>query len=301
MSGDPEPPRAIRFAPSPNGRLHLGHAYAALMAFETAQAMGARFLLRIDDIDTARCRRDYEEAIYDDLGWLGLRWEEPVRRQSDHFDTYREIAQRLADRALLYPCFATRKEIGDAVAKAGLTARDPDGAPLYPGIYRDAPSEAVAARVAEGRPHAMRLDMTRALAAVDGEPLNYRVFVPSGEQRTCVAEPARWGDAVIVRKDTPASYHLATVVDDALQGITHVVRGTDLEAATDLHVLLQKLLGLPTPAYHHHRLILDETGRKLSKSAGDLSLASLRAGGATPADIRRMVDLASGTTAPSGR
>jgi glutamyl-Q tRNA(Asp) synthetase len=284
---------AIRFAPSPNGRLHLGHAYSALLAHETARAMGARFLLRIDDIDTARCTRDYEQAIYDDLAWLGLSWETPVRRQSEHFATYQDAAQGLRERGLLYPCFASRKEIARAVAESGASECDPDGAPLYPGLYREADPETIARLTAEGRPHALRIDMARAPAGVDRAALTYRVFDLGGGARDGTARPERWGDAVIVRKDTPTSYHLATVVDDALQGITHVVRGTDLEAATDLHVLLQRLLGLPTPAYHHHRLILDESGRKLSKSAGDLSLAALRAQGATPADIRAMVGLIS--------
>jgi len=284
---------AIRFAPSPNGRLHLGHAYAALFAYDTAQAIGARFLLRIDDIDTARCTRDYEQAVYNDLAWLGLAWETPVRRQSEHFATYRAAAQRLRDRGLVYPCFATRKEIAAAAAEAGITARDPDGAPLYPGLYRETDPEIIGQLISEGQPYALRLDMARALISSAAQTLTYRVFNLDGCERNCTAQPQRWGDAVIVRKDTPASYHLATVVDDALQGITHVVRGADLEAATDLHVLLQRLLGFPTPVYHHHRLILDESGRKLSKSAGDLSLAALRAEGATPQDIRQMVGLSS--------
>jgi glutamyl-Q tRNA(Asp) synthetase len=279
---------AIRFAPSPNGRLHLGHAYSALLAYEAAQAMGARFLLRIDDIDTARCTAEYEQAIYDDLAWLGLSWKTPVRRQSEHFATYQDAAQRLRARGLLYPCFASRKEIAAAVAQIDDPARDPDGAPLYPGLYRDADHDAIARLMSEGRPHALRLDMGRALEAVDRAALTFRAFDSHGEHDR-MARPDCWGDAVIVRKDTPTSYHLSTVVDDALQGITHVIRGTDLEAATNLHVLLQRLFGLPTPAYCHHRLISDESGRKLSKSAGDLSLAALRANGATPEDIRQMV------------
>ncbi len=283
----------LRFAPSPNGRLHLGHAYAALYAFEVAQAMNARFLLRIDDIDTARCTHENEASILDDLAWLGLRWEQPVWRQSEHFLAYREAASRLQARGVLYPCFASRKEIAEAVASAGQTACDPDGAPLYPGLYRDAAPDEVARLTAEGRPHALRLDMGRALDAIERDTLRYSAFDPHRGASERPAQPERWGDAVIVRKDTPASYHLATAVDDVAQGITHVVRGQDLEAATDLHVLLQRLLGLPTPAYHHHRLIRDDSGRKLSKSAGDSSLAALRAEGATPHDIRRMVGLAS--------
>jgi len=284
----------IRFAPTPNGRLHLGHAYAALVAYESAQVMGGRFLLRIDDIDEVRCRRDYEDAIYDDLAWLGLRWEDPVRRQSEHFSTYRAAAGRLRAGGLLYPCFASRKDIALAIADIGAdVAYDPDGAPLYPGLYRDADPDDLARLMREGRPYALRLDMTHAIAATGGGPLRYRVFEPAGGEHERLARPQCWGDAIIVRKDTPASYHLATVVDDALQGITHVIRGADLKAATDLHVLLQCLLGLSTPAYHHHPLVLDETGRKLSKSAGDLSLRALREQGATPDDIRRKVGLAS--------
>jgi len=281
----------IRFAPSPNGRLHLGHAYAALYAFETAQAMGARFLLRIDDIDSARCTPENERAIFDDLAWLGLTWEQPVRRQSEHFADYREAAAALCARRLLYPCFASRKEIAEAVGRTRGAGCDPDGAPLYPGLWRDANPDEVTRLMAQGRPHALRLDMQRALHTVHRSDLRYRIFDPAGSTSERVAQPERWGDAVIMRKDTPASYHLATVVDDAVQAITHVVRGRDLEAATDLHVLLQRLLGLPSPAYHHHKLILDESGRKLSKSAGDLSLSALRAEGATPQDIRRMVGI----------
>ncbi len=289
-----EPGRpAIRFAPSPNGRLHLGHAYSALLAHDTARAMGTRFLLRIDDIDTARCTLDFERAIYHDLAWLGLSWEQPVRRQSEHFATYRQAASALRSLGLLYPCFASRKEIAEALAQTGEPTCDPDGAPLYPGLYRNADTGTIARLMAQGRPHALRLDMTRALDAMDRATLTYRVLDLEGGARECMAQPERWGDAVIVRKDTPTSYHLSNVVDDALQGITHIIRGSDLEAATDLHVLLQRLLGLPTPAYHHHRLIVDESGRKLSKSAGDLSLAVLRAQGATPAEIRAMVGLAS--------
>lgn len=289
-TADPKTQRpAFRFAPSPNGLLHLGHAFAALYAYASAQAMGARFLLRIDDIDTARCTFENERAILDDLAWLGLRWEQPVRRQSAHFDAYREAAERLRRRGLLYPCFASRKAIAEAVARAGATACDPDGTPLYPGLYRDAAPTELARLSAQGHRFTLRLDMACALAAARGEALHCRVFDPDGRASERPARPERWGDAVIVRKDTPASYHLATVVDDAVQGITHVVRGRDLEAATDLHVLLQRLLGLPSPTYHHHRLILDENGRKLSKSAGDTSLAALRARGATPADIRQMV------------
>lgn len=283
---------AFRFAPSPNGRLHPGHALSALTAFDMAQRMGGRFLVRIEDIDVVRCPRHLAEAALEDLAWLGLTWEEPVLYQSAHFDRYRAAADRLAALGLLYPCFASRAEIA---AGANPEARDPDGAPLYPGLWRAAPADRVAERLAAGEPFALRLDMARALDALARRgvgPLTFTAIVETGEATTVPAEPERWGDAVLVRKDTPTSYHIAVVVDDAAQGITHVVRGLDLEAATGLHRLLQVLLDLPEPVYHHHRLMTDPAGRKLAKSAGDTSLASLRAAGWSPSDVRRHVGLA---------
>jgi len=279
----PAPP-VFRFAPSPNGRLHLGHAYSALLNFELARRHGGRFLLRIEDIDVARSRLEYVAGIFEDLRWLGLSWEEPVRHQSQHFASYRAAADRLAALGLLYPCFASRSEI-----EAAAILSDPDGAPVYPGLWRGADAGEVARRKAAGEPFVMRLYMAGA------ERLAGPLVVASFEQddpftlEARPAEPARWGDAVLQRKETPTSYHLAVVVDDALQGVSHVVRGTDLEAATDVHRLLQALLGLPAPAYHHHHLITDEKGRKLAKSLRDTSLAELRRDGASPEDIRRMV------------
>jgi glutamyl-Q tRNA(Asp) synthetase len=287
----------FRFAPSPNGELHLGHALSALIGYEHAKAAGGRFLLRIEDIDAARVRPEHVAGIFEDLRWLGLEWEEPVLLQSSRMAAYRAAARRLQARGLLYRCFATRTEIEAAAAGAGPGA-DPDGAPLYPGIWKGRSEHDIAQAVAAGRPYALRLDMAAALRAA-GRILNGRRldFVELGEgdggAPTIVeAHPERWGDAVIVRKDIAASYHLAVVVDDARQGVTHVTRGRDLLAATDLHRLLQALLGLPAPVYRHHRLIVDAAGRKLSKSARDTSLRSLRDGGATPGEIRRLVGLA---------
>ncbi len=281
----------FRFAPSPNGELHLGHAYSALLDFQLCRAMGGRFLLRLEDIDRRRCLPRYETQIKEDLAWLGLAWEEPVRRQSEHFADYRAALARLTAARLIYPSFMSRAEIVAATAGG---PRDPDGAPLYTGDDRDlAPAEAER-RIAAGAPYALRL-RTGPAAALAG-PLAWREegAGPDGERGLVAADPALWGDFVVARKEVPTSYHLAVVVDDALQGVTHVVRGRDLFHATAAHVLLQRLLGLPTPIYHHHRLITDPGGRKLAKSDRDTALRSLRDAGATPADIRRMVGLQAG-------
>ena len=284
----------LRFAPSPNGELHLGHALSALLNYEWTRAMHGRLLLRIEDIDQGRSRAEFVSGIFADLAWLGIAWEEPVTFQSQRLPAYRAAALRLEAMGLLYPSFATRSEIEAAAAAAG-AVRDPDGAPLYPGLYRDRDAGLLAQRRARGEPFALRIDMEKALAVardlLHGTPLRFTELAEDGTPQDVEARPERWGDAVIVRKDTPASYHLAVVVDDALQGVTHVVRGRDLQAATDLHRLLQVLLGLPTPSYHHHRLIVDAAGRKLAKSAGDTSLRSLREMGRTPADVRRLVGL----------
>ncbi len=279
----------FRFAPSPNGELHLGHALSALVGWEAARAAGGRFLLRIEDIDTGRSRPEYVAGIFADLRWLGLAWEEPVLVQSTRFAAYAEAAGRLEAMGLLYPCFATRAEI-EAAAIGGAT--DPDGAPLYPGLWKGRPAGEVAQRKAEGEPFALRLDMEKALAALGNRRLTFTELGEDGQPQIIAAEPAPWGDAVIVRKDTPSSYHLAVVVDDAWQGVTHVTRGRDLYAATHLHRLLQVLLDLPEPAYRHHRLITDADGRKLAKSARDTSLRCLREAGVTPAEVRRLVGLA---------
>ncbi|MBM1175408.1 tRNA glutamyl-Q(34) synthetase GluQRS [Microvirga arabica] len=281
----------FRFAPSPNGRLHLGHAYSALLNADFARRFDGRLLLRIEDIDTTRCRPEFEAAIYEDLAWLGLQWEEPVRRQSEHFDDCRAAFRILKGRGVVYPCFCSRKEIAEAVAfreaETGKSwPRDPDGAPLYPGTCRHLPVGDIERRIASGEPHAWRLDGAALKRQLPGSH-GYSRFDHNGREERVVADPWRWGDAVIVRKDTPTSYHLSVVVDDALQGVTHVVRGQDLEAATDLHVLLQTLLGLPTPLYHHHGLVRDPEGDKLAKSRQSQSLAELREAGASPRDIRQ--------------
>ena len=282
----------FRFAPSPNGALHLGHAFSALQNDVLARLSGGRLLVRIEDIDTVRCPRHLAIAALEDLAWLDLAWEQPVRFQSEHFADYRAAAAKLGKMGLLYPCFASRTEIAVA-ARPGQV--DPDGAPLYPGIWQNASAARIEERLARGEPFALRLDMNKALAAAQARGSARLTFTSMNEQghiEVTEAQPRRWGDVVLVRKDTPASYHLAVVTDDALQGITHVVRGLDLLASTDLHRLLQVLLDLPEPMYHHHRLLTDQSGRKLAKSAADTSLAELRAQGWTPADVRRRVEMA---------
>jgi glutamyl-Q tRNA(Asp) synthetase len=280
----------FRFAPSPNGFLHLGHAYSALLNFDLARARNGRFLLRIEDIDATRCRPEYEGAVYEDLAWLGVAWEEPVRRQSEHFAAYQAALARLDAQGLVYASFESRAEIARLVREReahGPWPRDPDGAPLYPGSAHDLSAEERARRIATCEPFALRLDMAAAVARVGA--LSWREQDADGRIATIAADPAAWGDVVLARKETPTSYHLSVVVDDAAQGITDVVRGHDLYAATAVHRLLQALLGLPAPVYRHHPLILDADGQKLSKSTQATGLRELRAGGATPADIGRMV------------
>lgn len=283
----------FRFAPSPNGRLHLGHALSALTNEALARKAGGRLLLRIEDIDLARSRPEFVAGIIEDLGWLGIVFEPGIRRQSRHFEDYGAALRRLQARGLVYPCFCSRQEIrAEVAAREAGTGRpwplDPDGAPLYPGRCKALAPEEAARRIAAGAPHVLRLDMAKALAAT-GNALGYVVFEADGSRREVEVRPERWDDVVLARKDVPTSYHLAVVVDDALQGVSHVVRGRDLEAATDIHVVLQRLLGLPTPLYHFHRLLLDEDGRKLAKSRQSESLAELRAEGVQPADIRRQL------------
>jgi glutamyl-Q tRNA(Asp) synthetase len=283
----------FRFAPSPNGHLHLGHAFSALLNFDLARARNGRFLLRIEDIDATRCRPAYEAAIYQDLGWLGLAWEQPVRRQSEHFAGYRAAIERLAAQGLVYASFESRAQIAQLVRAreaSGPWPRDPDGAPLYPGSARDLSDEERVRRIAAGEPYTLRLDMAAAVARAGS--LTWLEQDADGHVATIAADPAAWGDVVLARKESPTSYHVSVVVDDAAQGITDVVRGRDLFAATAVHRLLQVLLGLPDPVYQHHPLILDADGRKLSKSTQATGLRELHAGGATPADIRRMVGLA---------
>jgi len=285
-------PPVFRFAPSPNGYLHLGHALSALMNFEMARAAGGRFLLRIEDIDPTRRRSHFDSALREDLAWLGLTWEEPVRRQSEHRDAYRVALERLAGACLVYPTFESRSELARQAAACGPNwPRDPDGVPLYPRADRTLPEPERAARLAAGQQHAVRLMIDDAAARVGELSWTETGRGPNQETGTIAASPQIWGDVVLARKDAPASYHLAVVTDDAEQGITHVVRGQDLFWATSVHRLLQALLGLPAPIYHHHRLILDAQGRKLSKSNRTTALRELRSQGVTPADVRRLVHL----------
>jgi glutamyl-Q tRNA(Asp) synthetase len=272
----------FRFAPSPNGRLHLGHAASGLLNARLAAETGGRFLLRIEDIDTTRCRPEFEAAIYDDLAWLGLEWERPALRQSERFHCYAATLDDLENRNLLYHCFCTRRQI--AADSVGL-GRDPDGAPLYSGRCWRLTDREQQERLRAGAPSALRIRMELALAAAPGE-----LFWREGwdEPGDVAADPAAWGDAVVRRKEFPASYHIAVVFDDAAQGVTHVVRGRDLYHATSLHRLLQALLGLSAPIYFHHGLITGGDGVKLSKSRGSPALADLRAAGLSAEEVRRM-------------
>ncbi|TLG79230.1 tRNA glutamyl-Q(34) synthetase GluQRS [Methylocystis sp. B8] len=310
--------RVFRFAPSPNGYLHLGHAYSALLNFDLARDCGGRFLLRIEDIDRGRARPEFEAAIYEDLAWLGLDWERPVRRQCEHFGAYARALERLDEMGLIYACDCKRSDIARATAAQAHWPRDPDGSPLYPGTCRTKPRRPAREVLAKGGV-ALRLDM-RLASTLAGRGLTWREFgdvSPSlrggvvdeaiqarthssgllrcarndGEGTAIAADPAQWGDVVLARKDTPASYHIAVVVDDALQGVTDVVRGKDLFEATSLHRLLQHLLGLSAPNYLHHDLIMDEKGEKLAKSVASTALRALRTRGWTPADVRRRIGL----------
>jgi len=268
-----------RFAPSPTGLLHLGHAFAAGFAYQTAA--GGSFLVRLEDIDLTRSRPDYETAIFADLSWLGFQWQQPVRRQSEHFDDYRAALAKLEALGLLYPCFCTRRDI----ANAGQAPQGPDG-PLYPGTCRALNIKDRADSIASGVPYALRLDVEKAVQRA-GSPLSWN-DLDLGE---CVASPAIFGDVVLARKETPASYHLSVVVDDALQSITLVTRGEDLLPASHLHRLLQHLLDLPVPQYRHHRLIVDEEGRRLAKRDNARSIQSLRESGWTPERVWKAVGL----------
>ena len=287
-------PPVFRFAPSPNGYLHLGHAFSALLNFDLARRAGGRFLLRIEDIDTVRCRPEFEAAIYEDLGWLGVAWETPVRRQSDHLAEYRDALERLSSQGLIYPGFESRAEIARLAAQreaGGPCPRDPDGTPLYPGAARLLSPDQRAQGLQSGAGYALRLDMGAACQRAGDLGWIETGEGPKGETGEVAARPEAWGDVILARKETSTSYHLSVVVDDALQDVTEVVRGRDLFWSTSVHRLLQALLGLPKPAYRHHRLILDGDGRKLSKSTGSTSLRELRAAGVTPAEIRRRIGL----------
>jgi glutamyl-Q tRNA(Asp) synthetase len=280
--------RVFRFAPSPNGYLHLGHAYSALLNQRLAEASGGRLLLRVEDIDPERSRPAFESALFEDLGWLGVAWEQRPRRQSAHMAFYCAALDEMRLRGLAYPCFCSRSDIGRVCAAHPAWPRDPDGSLLYPGTCRGLSPDERAARIAAGAPFSLRLDMARALAE-RGEALTYREFHEGEDGRVVVANPAHWGDALIGRRDVPTSYHLSCTLDDHLQGVTDVVRGADLEAATHLHRLLQALLGLRTPDYRHHRLVTDEQGRKLSKSQAAPALRELRARGETPQSLRLLL------------
>ena len=286
--------RILRFAPSPNGYLHLGHACSALLNHDRARELGGRLLLRIEDIDQTRCRPEFEEAIYQDLRWLGVSWQEPVRRQSEHFADYAAAIAKLDAQGLLYPSFESRSELSAMVAdldRQGGWPRDPDGVPIYAGRARKLSAAERERRRSAGEPFALRLAMDRAVARAGVLTWNETGAGPRGQTGLVTAAPQVWGDVVLARKEAPTSYHLAVVIDDALQGVTDVVRGQDLFSATGVHRLLQTLLGLPEPTYHHHRLILDAEGQKLSKSTQATGLRELRAAGLSARDVRRMVGL----------
>jgi glutamyl-Q tRNA(Asp) synthetase len=273
-----------RFAPSPTGRLHLGHAYAALFAAHAAREAGGRFLLRIEDIDATRCRPEFEQAIHDDLGWLGLTWERPVRRQSEYMADYAAALERLKAQGLIYPCFCTRADIRAEIARAGAAPHGSEG-PLYPGTCRRLADRERAQRIAAGTPYALRLDAEK--AGTLAGPLTWH----DRARGTVAADWRTHGDVVLARKETPTSYHLSVTLDDHLQGVTLVTRGRDLFEATHIHRLLQALLGLNTPDYHHHDLIAGPGGERLAKRAGAPTLHSLRAAGRTAAEVRAMVGL----------
>ncbi|MBC9178073.1 tRNA glutamyl-Q(34) synthetase GluQRS [Pseudoroseomonas ludipueritiae] len=281
-----------RFAPSPTGRLHLGHAHSALLGWQAAREAGGRFLLRIEDIDPVRCRPEYTEGILEDLRWLGLDWDGEPRIQSRHLPDYRAVLDRLEGMGLLYPCFCTRADIAREVAAIGHAPHGPDGL-LYPGTCRRLSQRERAARIAAGQPYALRLDMAAALARLDG-PL---FFEEAGRGRLR-CDPARFGDVVLARKDIPASYHLCVTHDDALQGVTLVTRAEDLLPATDLHRLLQALLDWPAPRYRHHPLLLGPDGKRLSKRDNAPTLAALREVGQSPEAVRAMA--LGAATSPAG-
>ena len=270
-----------RFAPSPTGHMHLGHAYSALTAHAAAQGKTGKFLLRIEDIDTTRCKPEYVESIVEDLAWLGLEWEKPVRKQSKNMKLYKDALKTLERKGFVYPCFCTRAEIKAEIERSGHAPHGPDG-PVYPGTCRHIDQEAAQKRMEKGEPYALRLDMARAAAIVGPLAWHDRAH---GKVK---ARPENFGDVVLARKDTPASYHLAVTIDDHVQGITLVTRGADLFEATHVHRLLQALLGLKTPEYHHHRLLTDEAGRRLAKRDGDLTIRALRETHYTADEVRNM-------------
>jgi len=284
------PPPVFRFAPSPNGYLHLGHAYSALLNYDMAKAAGGRLLVRIEDIDPTRCRPEYEQAIRQDLEWLGILFERPVRRQSEHFSEYRAALEKLEQEKLLFTSFESRAEIAKLVAARGPDwPRDPDGSPLYPGDAKKMTERERLERLERGHPYALRLNLAAALKRVK-KPLTWHE-TGGNQPQEIEGDPSLWGDVILGRKETPASYHLACVLDDALQGVTHIVRGMDLYESTSIHRLLQEILGLPAPGYHHHALILDEEGKKLAKRTPSTTLRDLRAQGWSAKDVRKRVGL----------
>lgn len=285
-----------RFAPSPNGALHLGHAYSALLNQQLARAAGGKLLLRIEDLDRTRCTPALERNMLTDLAWLGIEWDEPPVRQSERRELYRDALNRLAEAGLSYPAFMSRSEVRRRIEREEAGGRnwprDPDGTPLYPEDDRLRDKQSRAELLATGEPYALRLDLAGAIRRIGTTPKWLESGMgPNGETGVIDAEPRVWGDIILSGKDSMASYHLAAVVDDAMQGISDVVRGRDLFWSTAVHRVLQELFGFAVPRYHHHDLILAEDGRKLSKSHADTGLAALRAAGATPEDIRRMVGL----------
>jgi glutamyl-Q tRNA(Asp) synthetase len=281
------PAPIFRFAPTPNGRLHLGHAYSALCNAKAARESNGALLLRFENTDPTRCKREFEDAILEDMAWLGIAFDGAPRRQSDHLADYAAALRGLEVRGLVYPCFCTRGQV--ALASAG--ARDPDGAPLHRGGCVALSADETRRRLASGEPAAFRLNIARAMSLVPAR-LFWREFGEGLEERLVEAEPEAWGDIVLRGKDTPATYHLAVVVDDASQGVTDVVRGRDLLASTSVHRLLQELLGHGPPRYRHHRLVLDASGAKMSKSASSTPLANLRAQGLSAADVRAALGFA---------
>jgi glutamyl-Q tRNA(Asp) synthetase len=285
-----------RFAPSPTGRLHLGHAYSALLAHDTVRREGGSFLLRLEDIDTTRCRPEYEAGVYEDLAWLGIKWPTPVRRQSDHFDDYAAAIDRLRARGVVYRCFLTRREIAEQAMSAPHAPGEGADGIIYRGPASPISADEEEARLARGDSFAWRLSLnySQVLLGEEFAQLEFVEFdVATKLERSVIARPALHGDVILARKDTPASYHLCVVHDDALQGVTHVIRGEDLRAATHVHVLIQRLLGLPTPRYHFHPLLTGPDGKRYAKRDQSLTLAALRAAGVTPAQVRARIGLPS--------
>jgi glutamyl-Q tRNA(Asp) synthetase len=274
-----------RFAPSPTGHLHLGHAFAAITAHDMAKRQGGRFVLRIEDIDSSRCRPEFESAIYEDLAWLGLEWDVPVLQQSGRFDTYAAAVAQLDTRGLLYPCFCTRSDIAAEIARSAEAPHGPEGT-LYPGTCRHLSEDERRARVDSGAPYALRLDVQKAAERVGSLWFEEHGAGPNGERGRMPVDPLLFGDVVLARKDTPASYHLAVVVDDAFQQVTVVTRGNDLFPAAHVQRLLQSLADVPAPVYAHHRLILNSNGRKFSKRDHAVTLQAVREAGITPDQIR---------------